>query len=691
MSDRDFSLGSFVSKFVTVRNVGLGVVFFFLVSLCSVANAQNISLRSNISPSTIASTLKYADLYADGNLAVLGTYNARGVYIFDISNPDNPVLASWYNPTPAQQMLEAVVRNNIGYFGSGNSGGVHIVNLANPTNPVLLSKIDSTVCDPANPTICAYNTIHEIVIDGNFLFETDSRTPTIKVINISNPSAPVFVRNIVTTDPQFIHAVHIANGRMFCSGWGGKTDVYDISNVGTVAPPLIGSINTGTNSHSSWTSTDGNYLYNARELLDGDLRVYNISNLAAPTLVKTIKAGDLGLNAICPHNPVVMGNLLYVGWYQAGLQVFDISNPANPVRVGQYDTYAAAFNREDALARGANEPWDLLCSTNDVFARESSLPSSYDGNWAVFPFLGTNKVLLGDLTGGLFIVDASNVMTNTRNNVADFDGDGMTDVSHFRASDNSWYISQSSTSNTVIQQFGLSTDKIVPGDYDGDRKTDIAVFRPSEGNWYMLQSQAGFVVRQFGTNGDLPVPGDFDDDGKTDVAVFRPTNGTWYISQSTLGFSARQWGVSTDKPVVGDFDGDGKSDRGVYRPSNGTWYIFSSSSSIAITRQFGLSTDIPLIGDFDGDRISDFAVFRPSVGTWFMVRSSTGAFSAQQFGIDGDVPAAADYDGDRKSDLAVFRPSDAYWYLLKSSTSSFEARQFGAGTDRPVPSAYYPQ
>ena len=59
-----------------------------------------------------------------------------------------------------------------------------------------------------------YNVIHEILVDGNFLYETDSRTPTIKVINISNPAAPTFVRNIVTSDLLFIHAVHIAGGRL---------------------------------------------------------------------------------------------------------------------------------------------------------------------------------------------------------------------------------------------------------------------------------------------------------------------------------------------------------------------------------------------------------------------------------------------------------------------------------------------
>jgi hypothetical protein len=672
--------GNRPSLSAAARRFRLSMSLFAVLVMCFAAQAQTITLRGRVSPSTIANTWRYSDLYAEGNIAVLGTYNARGAYIFDISNPDNPVLASWYNPTPAQQMLEAVVRNGIGYFGSGNSGGVHVVNLADPYNPVFITAINASNGG-------GYNTIHEIVIEGNYLFETDSRTPTIKVINITNPAAPVFVRNIVTTDSLFIHAVHIANGRLFASGWGGKTEIFDVSNVGTAAP-LLGTVAGGTNAHSTWTSVDGNYLYSCRELVDGDLRVYNITDPANPTLVKSIKAADLGLNAICPHNPVVYGNLLFVAWYQAGLQVFDISDPANPVRVGQYDTFSPAFVRTAEMERASNEPWDMVCGFDGLVR---SVPGNYDGNWSVFPFLGLNKVLVGDLSGGLFIVDASRALMTARNHVADFDGDGKTNISQFRSSTGTWYTSTDPSTNFGAMQFGLATDRIAPADYDGDGKTDIAVFRPSEGVWYMQQTSAGFKAVQWGTNGDIPVPGDFDADGRADIGVFRPSTGSWYISQSTLGFTSRQWGTVNDMPVLGDYDGDGKTDMGVFRPSNSSWYILQSSSSIALTRQFGLGGDRPLIGDFDGDDHSDFAVFRPSEGAWYMIRSSNNAFFGQQFGLNGDMPVEGDYDGDGLTDLAVYRPSASSWYLLKSSNGAFEAMQFGAASDLPVPSVYNPQ
>ena len=89
------------------------------------------------------------------------------------------------------------------------------------------------------------------------------------------------------------------------------------------------SITAGNSMHSAWSSEDGNYLYSCRETKNGsgDVRDYDIHDPANPVLVNSFGMNALGLNAVTPHNPVVMGNYLYVAWYQAGLQVFDITTP----------------------------------------------------------------------------------------------------------------------------------------------------------------------------------------------------------------------------------------------------------------------------------------------------------------------------------------------------------------------------
>ncbi|MEP6902217.1 MAG: FG-GAP-like repeat-containing protein [Actinomycetota bacterium] len=656
--------------------------------------AQKVRLRSQTTPPCTVnlggnSNWKFSDIFADGNIAVQGGYYCSGAFIYDITNPDAPVLASRYDPGNNQQFLEAIVVGNRGYFGSGNGGGVHIVDLTNPYSPVLLGIVNSTNGN-------GHNSIHEMMVinqnGATYLienFNSLSGNKILKVINITNPASPVFKWDLNPTDTQWVHAFHIRGNKMYTSGWAGKIEIYDIGNLNTQAPTLLGAIQGNSTNHSTWTSEDGNYLYSCRETLDGDVRVYDVRNPAQPLLVKSIKAGDLGVNAISPHNPVVMGNKLYVSWYQAGLQVFDITNPADPKRIGQFDTFQAAFAPTEAEKQKLlnSEPWDLICGSSGF---QNALPSNYDGNWAVFPFLGENKVIAGDLKSGLEILDVTQANAPLKNSVSDFDGDGKTDYSVYTPNTGTWKIEKSSNSSYSETNFGLSGDQLVTGDYDGDGKSDIAVFRPSTGVWYILGSTSGFRANQFGLNGDVPVEADYDSDGKTDIAVFRPSTGVWYIAQSTLGVRITQWGINGDKALAGDYEGDGKADMAIYRPSTGVWYILQSSSSIALIAQWGISTDKPVSGDFDGDGKSDLAVYRPSEGNWYILNSFNGSVSIIRFGLSIDTPVPADYDGDGKTDVAVFRPSENVWYLLNSSNGAFSARLYGQTGDLPSPTSIQP-
>ncbi len=678
-------------------------LFVLLTGMSSDVFARNIRLRAQIAPACGTATLKYADIYADGNIAVMGSYNCRGAFIFDISNPDAPVLASWYNPTPNQQFLEAIVVGNRGYFGSGTTSGtgVHIVDLTNPYNPVFLGSVT-----PANGGHTYIHEMNVFVQNGQtYLLENSNSTlnKTLKVINVTNPSNPVFVRDIIPTEPQWVHAMHIRGNRLFTSGWGngsnrGRTEIYDISNIGTQAPSLLGFIEdttfttSGNNMHSSWSSEDGNYLYSCRETTasngsnPADLRVYNITNPAQPMMVNKISMNDLGINAVSPHNPVVMGNKLYISWYQAGTQVFDISSPANPVKIGEYDTYAPEFApEENAKGDLSDEPWDIVCGLS---SQQNVLPTSYNGNWAVFPFLGEDKVLLGDLSTGLYVVDV-----RLRNRVSDFDGDGRTDFSTFTPGTGSWSIENSSNGGNSQTNFGLAEDVIAPGDYDGDGKADIAIFRPSTGTWWIRRSSSptNFLAIKFGLSGDVPVAGDYDGDDKTDIAVWRPSNGVWYILQSTTsGIRYVQWGLAGDRAFTGDYDGDGKADPAIYR--DGVWYVFRSLTGSALILPWGVATDKPVSADLDGDEKTDIAVYRPSEGNWYYLKSgSNNTMSVYRFGLAEDIPIPADYDGDGRADIAVFRPSGNIWYRIDSSNGAFSARVFGQAGDKPSPGSIQPQ
>lgn len=164
----------------------------------------------------------------------------------------------------------------------------------------------------------------------------------------------------------------------------------------------------------------------------------------------------------------------------------------------------------------------------------------------------------------------------------------------FRPSNGTWYIRLPGTPQIV--RFGSAGDIPVMADYDGDGVTDVAVFRPSTGVWYWINSSNGQVAaRQFGLAGDRPVAADYDKDGRVDIAVYRPSNGVWYVFRSlNNSVQSVQWGIPEDIPQPGDYDGDNQADMAVFRPSNGTWYIRNSASGTARILTFGLTGDKPV-------------------------------------------------------------------------------------------------
>jgi uncharacterized delta-60 repeat protein len=253
-----------------------------------------------------------------------------------------------------------------------------------------------------------------------------------------------------------------------------------------------------------------------------------------------------------------------------------------------------------ALFRPSNFAWYLNQSTSGFYAAQFGLSTDKP---VAADYDGDGRADIAVFRDGVWYWLRSSNFTlayGVTGRAGDIPQPGFNDSSPFysllvfRPSTANFYVHQPYQNEQILEfrdMTLLPTDKPVVADYDGDGISDLAVFRG--GNWFVMRSGSLSTVHyQFGLAGDKPVVGDFDGDLRTDYGVYRPSEGTWYIQRTHEGFSAVRWGLADDLPVPADYNGDGKTDIAVYRPSEGMWYQLRSDGSFHFER-FGLAEDIP--------------------------------------------------------------------------------------------------
>ncbi|MDQ6743460.1 MAG: hypothetical protein M3Z97_11215, partial [Candidatus Dormibacteraeota bacterium] len=120
----------------------------------------------------------------------------------------------------------------------------------------------------------------------------------------------------------------------------------------------------------------------------GPARLVDVSNPAQPRQVSVLKAPE-DEAASCPaspagtytsHNPTLVGDLAFVTWYSSGLQVFDVSNASQPVRLAEF--------RPQAAEPGARDP---------QLGATSTLTWSY-------PIVRDGLIYVADINQGLYVL-----------------------------------------------------------------------------------------------------------------------------------------------------------------------------------------------------------------------------------------------------------------------------------------------
>ncbi len=196
------------------------------------------------------------------------------------------------------------------------------------------------------------------------------------VVDISNPEFPIVRKPYDQLQFGRVHAMYIRNDTAYLNA-GGRgvyiVDFKDIDNPVTLNQyqnyPYAGY------NHTGWMSDTGKIYIMADETWGTPVKVLNMKDPSNPELLSYLNPYmQYDSNAV-PHNQFFVGQYAINSYYYDGVQIFDLSDPKNPTLAGYFDTYLGENNR------------------------------SFKGNWGVYPFLPSRKILLSDMQTGLYVVE----------------------------------------------------------------------------------------------------------------------------------------------------------------------------------------------------------------------------------------------------------------------------------------------
>lgn len=326
--------------------------------------SYNTTLFGQISPAQ-GSGGRYSALtgYAHPNgreYALLGGYN--GTHIIDVT--EQPIHQVAFIPGPASGWREMKAYGNYGYVVSEGGGGLQIIDLSKLPQEATLVRSDTSI----------FFTAHTISQHGTYLYVNGTGVNAganggTLIYDLSKD--PLRPEHISTWSLRYVHDAVVRNDTLYASAINnGKLDIVYLGD-GQKNPQLVNSIEyPGAGTHNADLTPDGSYVMTTDEigstpktLKVWDVRdVENISKVADWTPVP----GQI------IHNVHMKGSIAYIAWYTAGTRVVDMSNPLDPAELGFYDTYPGAS-------------------------------ATYSGNWEVYPYLPSGKILSSDMQTGLHV------------------------------------------------------------------------------------------------------------------------------------------------------------------------------------------------------------------------------------------------------------------------------------------------
>ena len=264
--------------------------------------------------------------------AYVGTFMYDWMKAWDVTDPSAPVLTDSVQ-LDARRINDVKIHsdNRIGILtregASDRRNGIVILDLSEPAHPTIISEYKRTV--PGG--------VHNVWIEGDLVYAVHNGTSDIHIIDISDPANPDEVGRwgLPESDRKSLHDVIVQDGYAYLSYWDDGAVMLDVgagTHGGTPTEPAFVSRHSYPigNTHTAWRA--GRYLFVGDEIFPdiwdadapiearGYVHVLDMQDPENPVEVARYEVPEAGA-----HNVWVEGDRLYIGYYQAGLRVVDIS------------------------------------------------------------------------------------------------------------------------------------------------------------------------------------------------------------------------------------------------------------------------------------------------------------------------------------------------------------------------------
>ncbi len=268
--------------------------------------------------------------------AYIGTFYHDWMKVWDVTDPTAPVLTDSVQ-LDARRINDVKIHpnNRLGIVtregASTRRNGIVLLDLADPAHPTVVSEYTDTVTGG----------VHNVWILGEeeLVYACHNGTSEIVIIDIADPANPVEIGRWGHDEPvRSLHDVIVQDGYAYASFWNEGVYILDAgagTHGGTAREPTFVSrwVSEQGNTHVAWRH--GKYLFAGAEIFPSDwdpdalgpieargyIEVLDMSDIESPVHVANYAVPEAGAHNLWSDDR----DRLYIGYYQAGLRVLDIS------------------------------------------------------------------------------------------------------------------------------------------------------------------------------------------------------------------------------------------------------------------------------------------------------------------------------------------------------------------------------